>query len=191
MNTHLILYNSNHGQTKKICHVIATQMEKQNLFCELKNIQMKDTDFELSCYQSVLFGMPVYYGKHNKEMIAFIKSRMSELKTLKTGIFSVNLTARKTAKNTPETNHYMQKLLLQLNWKPGHVGVVAGALKYPKYSWYDRFIIWFIMKITKGPTDLSVCTEFTDWMQVETFTSQYIQKLLATDEQYTSALRGR
>ena len=182
MNTHLILYNSHYGQTKKICNVIVAQMNRQKLVCDIKNIETTDKNFNLSYYQSILFAMPVYYGKHNKKMIAFINSKSSELKTKITGLFSINLTARKQNKNTPETNPYMKKLLQQLNFKPDHIGVMAGALKYPEYPWYDRFIIRIIMKMTKGPTNLHVSKEFTDWMQVEAFASHYIKKLLSTDK---------
>jgi menaquinone-dependent protoporphyrinogen oxidase len=31
--------------------------------------------------------------------------------------------------------------------------VFAGALRYPRYRWYDRFMIRLIMKMTGGETD--------------------------------------
>ncbi len=45
----------------------------------------------------------------------------------------------------------------------------AGKLDYPKYGPFDRFMIRFIMWITKGPTDPTTVVEFTDWQQVEAF----------------------
>ena len=45
----------------------------------------------------------------------------------------------------------------------------AGKVNYPNYSFFDKYIIKFIMFITKGPTDTSRSFEFTDWSKVEDF----------------------
>jgi menaquinone-dependent protoporphyrinogen IX oxidase len=41
--------------------------------------------------------------------------------------------------------------------------VFAGALRYPRYRWYDRFMIRLIMKMTGGETDTSKEVVYTDW----------------------------
>ncbi len=64
------------------------------------------------------------------------------------GILSVNLVARKPEKRTPQTNSYTRKFLLNSPWQPQSCAVFAGALRYPRYSWYDRFMIRLIMKMT-------------------------------------------
>ena len=91
------------------------------------------------------------------------------LEQKRSAFFSVNVVARKPEKNTPETNPYMQKFLKISNWKPDKLGVFAGKVDYPKYGFFDKYIIQFIMFITKGPTDTSKSFEFTDWSKVEDF----------------------
>jgi menaquinone-dependent protoporphyrinogen oxidase len=83
--------------------------------------------------------------------------------------FSVNIVARKPGKNTPETNPYVRKFLRQIDWRPRLVAVFAGLLDYPRYGFWDRQIIRFIMFLTRGPTDPGSVVEFTDWKQVEAF----------------------
>jgi menaquinone-dependent protoporphyrinogen oxidase len=83
--------------------------------------------------------------------------------------FSVNIVARKPNKNTPQTNPYVRKLIRQISWRPRQLAVFAGMLDYPRYGFWDRQIIRFIMLLTRGPTDSSTVVEFTDWMQVEAF----------------------
>jgi menaquinone-dependent protoporphyrinogen oxidase len=76
--------------------------------------------------------------------------------------FSVNL-ARKPEKRTPQTNSYTRKFLLNSPWQPQRCAVFAGALRYPRYRWYDRFMIRLIMKMTGGETDTSKEVVYTDW----------------------------
>jgi menaquinone-dependent protoporphyrinogen oxidase len=52
------------------------------------------------------------------------------------------------------------------------VGVFGGVLDYQRYNWFDRAAIRFIMRITKGPTDLHTNVEFTDWDAVRRFSQQ-------------------
>ncbi len=62
--------------------------------------------------------------------------------------FAVNLTARKPEKRSPQTNAYTRKFLLSSPWQPKQCAVFAGALRYPRYRWFDRVMIRFIMKMT-------------------------------------------
>ena len=47
--------------------------------------------------------------------------------------------------------------------------VIAGALRYPRYRWYDRFMIKLIMKMSGGETDTRKEVVYTDWEQVANF----------------------
>jgi menaquinone-dependent protoporphyrinogen oxidase len=77
--------------------------------------------------------------------------------------------ARKSEKNSPNTNPYMKKFLKTTSWQPNKLGVFAGKVDYPNYKFFDKYIIRMIMWITKGPTDISQSYEFTDWKVVENF----------------------
>jgi menaquinone-dependent protoporphyrinogen oxidase len=49
----------------------------------------------------------------------------------------------------------------------------AGKVDYPNYNFFDKYIIKFIMFITKGPTDTSQSYEFTDWSKVDDFSEEF------------------
>jgi menaquinone-dependent protoporphyrinogen oxidase len=53
--------------------------------------------------------------------------------------------------------------------------VFAGALRYPRYRWYDRFMIRLIMKMTGGETDTRKEVVYTDWQQVSRFAREIAQ----------------
>lgn len=83
--------------------------------------------------------------------------------------YSVNLVARKPEKRTPQTNSYARKFLMSSQWRPDRCAVIAGALRYPRYRWYDRFMIKLIMKMSGGETDTRKEVVYTDWEQVANF----------------------
>ena len=70
----------------------------------------------------------------------------------------------------------MQKFLVLSQWQPQLLGVFAGKIDYPKYRFFDKFMIRFIMWMTKGPTDTQGTFEFTDWQKVDQFTAQLVQQ---------------
>ena len=94
--------------------------------------------------------------------------------------FNVNAVARKEDKNTPATNPYLIKFLKKVAWKPSLLEVFAGKISYPKYHFFDKHMIRFIMWMSKGPTDPSKVFEFTDWKKVESFGKKVLNDFLKT-----------
>ena len=167
----LLVYSTTDGQTIAICEKIKLVLIENNLvdLIPINEFQEK----ELKNYDQVIVGASIRYGKHKQEVYKFIKTYQNDLKTKKTGFFSVNVVARKPNKNTPLTNPYMKKFLEIVNWEPNYLAVFAGKIDYQKYRFIDRHMIRLIMFFTKGPTDLNGVFEFTDWQNVENFASQF------------------
>ena len=162
----LIIYSTTDGQTVKICNKLAKYSFNNNVkLCPLKDIKTED----LSIYNKIIIGASIRYGKHNPLVLEFVKNNLNILNNVKTAFFSVNVVARKKEKNTPSTNPYVKKFIKQTNWKPTNIGVFAGKVDYPSYKFFDKYIIRFIMWLTKGPTDISQSYEFTNWDEVEKF----------------------
>lgn len=62
----------------------------------------------------------------NKVLDKFITQHLSQLNSMPSAFFGVNLTARKAEKSTPETNAYMRKFLDKTPWKPRLTGVLQA-----------------------------------------------------------------
>lgn len=60
-------------------------------------------------------------------------------------------------------------------WRPDRSAVIAGALLYPRYRWYDRVMIQLIMKMSGGETDTNKEVVYTDWEQVASFAREIAQ----------------
>nr|WP_250885641.1 menaquinone-dependent protoporphyrinogen IX dehydrogenase [Shewanella jiangmenensis] len=162
----MILFSTVHGQTRKICERMAKEIQRQGDDVTL----MPLTDAPpLDEYDKVVLGASIRHGKHNSAVYSYIEQNLELLKAKAGAFFSVSLVARKSAKNTPATNPYMQDFLGKSPWRPELLQVFGGNLDYRGYSAMDRHIIRFIMWITKGPTDPNTKVEYTDWHKVDSF----------------------
>jgi len=169
----LFLYSTREGQTKKIFHHIAKQMD--HLDCEWLDLHKIDDEVDFSQYERILVGASIRYGHLNKKLYRFIERNLSGLQTGKAAFFCVNLTARKEdqGKDTPEGSAYIKTFLKKSPWQPELIGVFAGALYYPRYNWFDKTMIKFIMSMTGGETDTSKEIEYTNWEKVTLFAEKF------------------
>ncbi|MFP1760207.1 menaquinone-dependent protoporphyrinogen IX dehydrogenase [Lonsdalea quercina] len=172
----LILFSSTDGQTEAIANVIADEL-KETQVCDVVNIDDADK-VELTQYTKILLGASVRYGHFAPALDQFIQRNLALLQNKPSAFFSVNLTARKPEKSTVQTNAYTRKFLMRCPWKPDLGAVFAGALRYPRYRWFDRIMIKLIMRMTGGETDTSREIEYTDWHQVRDFAQQFGQLTL-------------
>jgi len=162
-----ILYATVDGQTLKICNKLKEELESCNNQVELYSID--NFNENIQDFDKLILGSSIRYGLHHKKIIEFINNYKSQLDTIKTAFFSVNLVARKPEKNTATTNPYVVKFFKTINWTPNIVHVFAGKLDYKKYPYFDRIMIQFIMWMTKGPTDSNTEIEYTNWDKVKKF----------------------
>ena len=166
----LIIYSSTDGHTKTICERISNFLDNND---EIKLTSLDEVEkFDLSEFSRIIIGASIRYGKHSNKLYKFIKINKEVLDKKQGIFFSVNVVARKLEKNTPNTNPYIKKFLKMSNWRPKKLAVFAGRVDYPNYNFFDKYIIKFIMFITKGPTDTSQSYEFTDWSKVDNFAKE-------------------
>ena len=166
----LIIYSSTDGHTKIICENIINNLKNSS------NVELVSLDqarnLDLSKFNKIVIGASIRYGRHSSDLYRFVKFNKDILERKDTAFFSVNVVARKIEKSDPETNPYIKKFLKISNWKPGKIAVFAGKVDYPKYRFFDKYIIKLIMFITKGPTDTTQTYEFTNWSKVDAFAKE-------------------
>lgn len=164
----LILYSTTDGHTLEICQCLQRVIEEQSFRVTLASIH-EHPDIHLNDFDKIVIGASIRYGKHHPEVYDFISRHQAGLEAKPNAFFTVNVVARKPDKNQPETNPYLIKFLKQIAWKPEHLAVFAGKIDYQRYRFFDRFMIRFIMWMTKGPTDPETNIDYTNWEQVRAF----------------------
>ena len=172
MKNTLIVYSSIDGHTKKISTKIAEYLSESNnvdlaSLLEAKTLSLKN-------YHQIIIGASIRYGNYRKDLFEYIEKNLDDLNEKENAFFSVNVVARKSEKNTAESNPYVNKFLKATKWKPKNLDVFAGVVDYPVYNFFDKFMIKLIMWITSGPTDTKARFEFTDWERVKGFAEDLI-----------------
>ena len=110
MRNTLVIYSSVDGHTKKISAKIAeylSEVENVDLvyLSEVKTLSLKN-------YQQIIIGASIRYGNYRKDLFEFIDANLEDLNKKENAFFSVNVVARKSNKNTAESNPYVSKLSL-------------------------------------------------------------------------------
>jgi menaquinone-dependent protoporphyrinogen oxidase len=168
MTTTLIIYSTTDGHTIRICTVLKQVLEAHGQQAVLMSVgDLGSTD--LRVFDKIVIGASIRYGRHSRLIADFIERNAQVLDSKANAFFSVNIVARKPDKCEPHTNPYLRKFLKRIAWQPKHLAVFAGRLDYPKYRFFDRLMIRFIMWLTKGPTDPTTVIEYTDWQAVRSF----------------------
>lgn len=170
----LLLYHGVYGQTRKICNRLKAELASLGDQAEVETLPGAATN--PGEFDAIVIGASIRNGKHNPGVLDFVRRHRALLESKPSGFFSVNLVARKPAKNRPETNPYVRAFVARSPWKPTLLGVFGGNLDYQCYRWSDRHIIRFIMTLTGGPTDLSTSEEYTDWDEVRRFAASISAK---------------
>ncbi len=179
MPSTLLLYSSVYGLSKKICERIQASLVARGQRADVAPLVGYTVD--PSSYDALVLGVSIKHGKHHPSVLEFIRANKALLDGKPSALFSVNLVARKPAKNTPETNPYLKRLVAQSPWKPKLQGVFAGELDYSRYGPVDKYMMRLVMWINKGPTDFNTKVQFTNWEEVERFAGKVAQLAAGPD----------
>lgn len=165
-----LYYATHDGHARKIATRIAERLAARGVAVTPSDLGvMQPTPLELSRASLVAAVLAVRYGRHLPQGIEFVKTYRALHRPPPLALASVNLTARKPGKDTAEGSAYLRKLIAQNKLKPALATAFAGKLDYPRYDFFDKHIIRFIMLITGGPTDPTSVVEYTDWDKVDAF----------------------
>jgi menaquinone-dependent protoporphyrinogen oxidase len=67
--------------------------------------------------------------------------------------------------------------LRSTSWQPLETKVVAGALKYTRYNFVERWLMKRIVRKAGGDTDTSRDYEYTDWADLQLFADRFSARL--------------
>lgn len=152
----LVTYASKYGSTGGIADAIGQALCSKGATADI--LLMKNV-VDLSPYQGVIVGSPVYMGKWLPEAVDFVKQHVEALRPLPVAYFLACMTLREpTQENMATALAYLDPVLKTIpEIKPLGISAFAGALDYSKLSWLTKKI----MKSKDSPEG-----DFRDWMAI-------------------------
>lgn len=163
-----LYYATRDGQSRRIAERIAGRLAEKGIAASPHGLAAAlPVPQKLAQARLVTVVAAVRYGRHLPEAERFLAIYRTLRAPPPLVFLSVNLTARKPGKDTAEGNAYLRKSIARHRLAPALALAIAGRLDYARYSWADRQLIRFIMKLTGGPTDPRTSIEYTPWNVVD------------------------
>src|SRR5688572_1159594 len=183
MKTIGLFYATREGQTRKIVRRVADSLQARGFDVEIWNVKRSAPAPRLFNYEAVILAASVHTGRHEREMVKFVKRHLNELQATPAAFLSVSLsqagverpgtTPEEHARFSADVRGVLDRFFHETNWYPKQVKAVAGALLYTKYNFLIRFIMKQISKKSGGSIDTSRDHEYTDWAALEWFVAEF------------------
>lgn len=168
-----LLYATRDGQTRRIVERLASRWQKGHVAYALHDLSEQRVDpHGWPLPATVVVIAPIRFGFHLPPIERFLRAYKKILENQRLVMVSINLTARKPEKNTPETNPYYKKWVKKHKFSPVLGAVLAGKLNYSLYKTWEKWVIRFIMFLTGGPTHFDAIVDYTPWDRVDDLANQ-------------------
>jgi menaquinone-dependent protoporphyrinogen oxidase len=186
MKTVGVLFATREGQTKKIAEHIASSLRRSGFNVDVSNLK-NNAAVDLTNYAAVVLAASVHAGRHEAEMVKFVRRYRQALQSLHTVFISVtlseagaerrNATVAERARFNADVKKVADAFFETMGWRPTRFKPVAGALLYTKYNFFVRFIMKRIARKAGAETDTSRDYEYTDWASLDRFLQEWCEEI--------------
>jgi menaquinone-dependent protoporphyrinogen oxidase len=171
----LIAYETTDGQTARIADRLADVIRSRGLEADALNLKLSQS-VSVDGYDAVVVGGSIHMGKHQEDVVEFVRKNRADLDRLPSAFFSVSLAANGDLANAEA---YVENFMQQTGWRASKVGLFSGALLYRQYGFLKRYMMKRIVRDKPGmSTDTSRDYVYTDWDQVRRFAEDFVERLV-------------
>jgi menaquinone-dependent protoporphyrinogen oxidase len=182
-----VLYATREGHTCLIAERIADRFHAQGFDVLIRNVRDDDPPINLSQCSGAILAASVHAGKHEPEMVQFVREHRRELDRVPTGFLSVTLSQAGVERSyatpvehagfTADVRKMLNDFFEETQWRPDVVEPVAGALVYRKYNFLVRWMMKRIAQKAGGSTDTSRNHDYTNWEALDRFANSFAQRI--------------
>jgi menaquinone-dependent protoporphyrinogen oxidase len=184
----LVAFSTREGQTRKIAQHVADTIRARGDQADLLDLGSGTRiDLDLTAYAAVLLAASVHLGRHERQMVEFVKAHHDQLEKLPTAFLSVSLSEAGVedmtaafdarAKAAMDVKKVIDDFCHQTGLHPSRVWPVAGALMYSEYGALVRFVMRRIARSQGQSTDTTHDHEYTDWKGLHRFVDALMMEL--------------
>ena len=181
-----VFYATREGHTQRIAEHVAASLRQRGLEATVHDVRAHAA-FNLDQYAAAVVAGSVHAGRHEAEMVSFVKEHVAVLERLPSVFLSVTLseavaerpdaTPAEHAKFVGDVQKVIRRFFEDTGWHPKRVKPVAGALLYTKYNFLVRCVMKRIARGAGGSTDTSRDHEYTDWVALDRFVAELADEI--------------
>ena len=174
-----VFYATREGQAERVAQRIASDLRGHRVIVDVIDVKDLRGVIEWPAYDQAYVVASVHAGRHEKEMISFVRRYRDELSEKHASFLSVTLSQagaelasnslvmRETAR--ADSLRMITDFMTETGWHPERVLPVAGALAYSQYNFLVKWVMHRIARKAgfDGPTNRDY--EFTNWPAVDRF----------------------
>lgn len=185
----LVVYATREGHTRRIAEHVAATIRARGEEVDVVDAANLPPGLDVSRYRGVVLAASLHIGKHEREMVDFVKANRAALERIQSAFLSVSLTEAGVedrtapfelrAKAAEDVKRVVDAFLHETGLHPSRVWPVAGALMYREYGVIKRFVMKLIAKRTGGDTDTSRDHDLTDWEALDGFVAAMAREMEA------------
>jgi menaquinone-dependent protoporphyrinogen oxidase len=182
-----VFFATREGHTQRIAEHVALVLRGHGLQAEAHNLRDPSSAVFPTSYAGVVLAASVHCGKHEPEMVRFVKQHRAELEAMPAAFLSVTMseagverkdaTPREHAQFAADVQRMTDQFFAETGWHPKYVKPVAGALVYTQYNILTRFVMKHIAKASGGGTDTSRDYDYTDWPALDRFVEDFVSRV--------------
>ncbi len=177
MSSVLLVYASTHGHTARIADRVARTLEAEGV--EVDRRAVADArDVSPRDYDGAIVGASLHAGRHQHEIVEWVRHHHLALADYPNAFLSVSLTAADDDDEArAATRKCIDDFLDETGWTPDRSVPLAGALQYREYDPFTRLLMRLKMRQGGHPTDTSHDVDYTDWDAVDGFAREFAARL--------------
>ena len=178
----LVLYATREGHTRRVAEHVAATLRGRGKSAEAREVSTFTGPLSHEDFESAVLAASIHLGKHEPEMVAFVKHHRDELVSMPTAFLSVSLTEATAEDETlpqpqraeAERNVHqaLDTFFDETGWHPTRVQPVAGGLPFRDYGVVTRFVMKMIAKKSGHATDTSRNYDYTNWEALDAFVDE-------------------
>jgi menaquinone-dependent protoporphyrinogen oxidase len=180
-----IFFATRQGHTCRVAEHIADDLRDRGISVDVFNVNDLTAPVDWTRYRGACVAASVHVGRHEREIIAFVRANRPALERLSAVFVSVTLSEAGAENPHASPEHRRQaaadvqrmidRFVEDTGWQPARVLPVAGALAYRRCNFVVRFVMRRIARNAGAPTDTSRNWELTNWPAVDRFVDEALR----------------
>ncbi len=183
-----VLYATREGQARKVAEHIHAALLTRGIEVSIHDVKDVESVAAFARSEAVVIVGSVHVGKHEAELVEFVRSHRPALDAMPAAFLSVcssesaaeqGATPEARAAGAQHVADQLRAFAEATGWHPARVVPVAGALVYTHYNPLVRWVMKHASKTDGLPTDTSKDYEFTDWGAIDALATRLADEMHA------------